>query len=402
MVSDPRQKRAQRFGPELWEVRGGRDWSLWDLWFCVVAVRDHDGDLGALAEILIESIRHPTFGNSGPGEAKLSHLHDLQGRLDSAGMVPADLADVDVLADKAISKRAREKVSGRVSLEHRACTPAMLDTPRRRLEHRARYGHWKAFPSDPAPFSEKFRPTVDRKDFVSKGKTFSIASRLDKRLADLDGPRRSLDDRLALYRAFHTAGLEIADAADDSYGTIGETRTDAWQTYLDIDWRSTGMHPANYWQDLCELRIWEPYGLDFRAEDAWFRSATTDDVPIVESILLDLEAEHRDSILDNHADEALGALADLYVATGSRDRYAMAARRMGSRAWRPIEAMARSQLKAKDHDGAIAVFRAADQPGWHQDHLRKMCLELTGIDLAAATAPGGFPSTAKNVPLDPR
>ena len=31
-MSDPKQKRVQRFGPELWEVRGGHDWSLWDLW----------------------------------------------------------------------------------------------------------------------------------------------------------------------------------------------------------------------------------------------------------------------------------------------------------------------------------------------------------------------------------
>lgn len=382
-MSDPKPKRVQRFGPELWEVRGGHDWSLWDLWFCVIAVRDHDGRLDGLAPLLVEGIRNPTFGNSGPSEAKLSHLHDLQARLHAAAMRPADLADADVLNDKAISKRAREKVTGRVSLEHRACTPAMLHTPRRRLEHRARYGHWSTFPSDPAPFFEKFRPTVERKDFVSKGKTFSIASRLGKRLADLDGPRRSLPDRLALYRAFHTAGLEIADAADDSYGTIGETRSEAWETYLDIDWRSTGMNPTDYWQDLCELRIWEPYGLDFRAEDAWFRSATADDVPIVESILLDLEAEHRDSILDHHADEALEALADLYLATRARDRFAMAARRLGSRAWRPIEAMAHAHLKAMDRAGAIIVFRAADQPGWHQDHLRKLCLELTGVDLAA-------------------
>jgi hypothetical protein len=385
-VSESKPKRVPRFGPEPWEVRGGHDWSLWDLWFCVIAVRDHDGDLDGLAPLLVEAIRKPTFGDSGPSEAKLSHLHDLQARLDAAAMCPADLADADALADKALSKRAREKVTGRVSLEHRARTPAMLDTPRLRLEHRARYGRWPAFPSDPAPFFEKFRPTVDRKDFVSKGKTFSIASRLEKRLADLDGLRRSLPDRLALYRAFHTAGLKIADAADDSYGTIGEARTEAWETYLDIDWRSAGMEPAGYWQDLCELRIWEPYGLDFRAEDAWFRSATADDVPTVESILLDLEAELRDSILDHQADEALVALADLYVATQCRDRFAAAARRLGSSAWRPIEAMARSHLAVKDRAGAIAVFRAADQPGRHQDHLRKKCVELTGVDLAAADA----------------
>lgn len=380
-MSEPRPKRVQRFGPELWEVRGGHDWSLWDLWFCVVAVRDHDEDLDGLAEVFVEGIRKPAFGNSEPSEAKLSHLHDLRARLASAGMGPGDLADADVLADKAISKRAREKVSGRVSLEGRACTPAMLDTPRRRLEHRARYGHWSMFPSDPAPFFEKFRPTVDRKDFVTKGKTFSITSRLAERLGDLDGPRRSLPDRLALYRAFHTAGLELADAADDSYGTIGETRSEAWLAYLAIDWRSTEMDPPAYWQDLCELRLWEPYGLDFRAEDVWFRSARAEDVPVIEAILLALEAEHREAVLDHPADEALEALADLYVATRSRDRYAMAARRLGSRAWRPIEAMARSQLTAKDHASAVTVFRAADQPGFQQEYLRNLCLSLTGVDL---------------------
>lgn len=46
----------------------------------------------------------------------------------------------------------------------------------------------------------------------------------------------------------------------------------------------------------------------------------------------------------------------------------MAPRRLVSRAWRPIDAMARSQLAAKDRTGAIAVFKAADQPGFHLDH----------------------------------
>jgi hypothetical protein len=382
VVTDAKPTRAQRFGPEVWERRAGVDWSLWDLWFCVVAVRDHDGDLDALAELFVEAIRKPAFGNGEASEAKLSHLHDLRARLDAAGLTAPDLADADVLADKRIATRARQKVTGRISLEGRACTPAMLDTPRRRLEHRARYGHWTSFPSDPAPFFEKFRPTVERSDFVTKGKTFAITSRLEKRLAALDGPRRTLPDRLALYRALHTAGLELADAADDSYGNIGELRSTAWHTYLTIDWRTAGMSPDAYWQDLCELRIWEPYGLDYKAEGAWFRSARKADVPVNESILLAHEADHRDVVLDSPADEALEALADLYVATRSRDSYAMAARRLGSRAWRPIDAMARSQLAANDRAGAIAVFKAADQPGFHRDHLRKVCLSLTGIDLS--------------------
>lgn len=381
-MNDATPKRVQRFGPEVWERRAGVDWSLWDLWFCLVAVRDHDGDLDALADVFVDAIRDPIYGNSKPGEAKLSHLHDLAERLDRAGLGPSDLTDADVLADKRIATRAREKVTGRISLEGRACTPAMLDTPRRRLRRRARFEHWPTFSSDPDPFFEKFRPTVERKDFVTKGKSFASSSRLQKRLRELDGPRRSLPDRLALYRAFHTAGLVLADGADDSYGNIGEVRTAAWHTYLTIDWRRAGMDPADFWQDLCELRLWEPYGLDYQAEGAWFRSARKDDVPIIESILLDLEAEHRDALLDHQADEALEALADLYLATRSRDRFVMAARRLGSRAWRPIDAMARSQLAAKDQAGAIAVFKAADQPGFQRDYLRRLCISFTGVDLA--------------------
>lgn len=184
--------------------------------------------------------------------------------------------------------------------------------------------------------------------------------------------------------------LDVVSIEHDTvHGTIGEARTSAWRTYLAIDWQATGMDPSTYWQDVCELRLWEPYGLDFRAEQAWFRSAGEEDVPVVGSILLTLEGDHRGAVLDGPADEALEALADLYPATRSRDRYTLAARLLGSRSWRPIEAMAQSQLSVDDRSGAAAVFRAADQPGRHQEHLRKMCRSLTGVDLADNESQGG-------------
>ncbi|MCC7077102.1 MAG: hypothetical protein IT198_08250 [Acidimicrobiia bacterium] len=385
MVKEASTRRAPRFGPETWQVRGGRDWSLWDLWFCAVAVVDHDGDLGALAGVFVEALRAHGLVERDANEAKLSHLADLRARLSGAGLDAADLADADVRADTRILRRAREKVVGRRSLEQRACSPAMIDTPRRRLQHRARYGHWTKFPSDPARFYEKFRSTVLRKDHVPKGRTFAVVSRLEGRLDGLDGPRRTLPDRLALYRAFHTAGLELADAADDSYGNIGEARTRAWLTYLGIDWRTAGIEPAAYWQDLCELRVWEPYAVDHQRESAWFRGARHGDVELIEGILLAAEEEYRGVVLDWEADESLQALADLYLATRSRERYVAAAGRLGSQWWRPIEAMAASQLEVNDNAGAVAVFEAADQPGWHREHLRKRCRELTGVDLDSDT-----------------
>jgi hypothetical protein len=114
VVSGATPKRVQRFGPELWERRSGQDWSLWDLWFCVIPVRDHDGDLDALAQTFIDAMRQPSTIDCDASEAKRSHLFDLRARLAGAGVTAADLADADVLADKRVSSRAREKVSAAV------------------------------------------------------------------------------------------------------------------------------------------------------------------------------------------------------------------------------------------------------------------------------------------------
>jgi len=387
MTAGERPKRVQRFGPEPWKEIAGLSWSLWDLWFCAVAVLDHSGDLEALADTLVDALRSHRSLDRRANEAKLNHLHDLTLRLDDVELEPADLADADVFADQRVVKRAREKVAGRVSLEWRACTPPMIDTPRRLLQHRARYGHWPSFPSDPAPFFDRFRRTVERKGFVTKNQTFGIARTLGSRLTDLDGPRRKLPDRLALYRAFHTAGLEIADAADDSYGVIGESRAEAWLTYLETDWRSAGMVPADYWQDLCELIIWEPYAVDHQNGTAWFSSATPDDVDLIEGILLALESEHRAVVLDWEATAALEALADLYVATSARDRFAGIAARLPSHSWQHVESMATAQMTAGERVGAVAVYRAAMTAD--DDRLRERCLALTGVDVGLGATGSG-------------
>ena len=135
MNADPPQ-RIQRFGPEAWKEIEVREWSLWDLWFCVVATIDHDGDLDALADSFVDALRSHGNRDRPANEAKLSHLTDLRARLREANLVAADLARSDLLADQKTTRRAREKVTGRVGLEGRACTPAMLQTPRRLLHHR--------------------------------------------------------------------------------------------------------------------------------------------------------------------------------------------------------------------------------------------------------------------------
>ena len=94
------------YGPEWWASRSGVLWSYWDLWFCVVALADHDGDLDALGEA-IEN-QGPTSG-AGVVESKLSHLDDLKRRLADAGLDAHTLAAGEQTEPKTRTK-ARAKV----------------------------------------------------------------------------------------------------------------------------------------------------------------------------------------------------------------------------------------------------------------------------------------------------
>jgi hypothetical protein len=101
----------------------------------------------------------------------------------------------------------------------------------------------------------------------------------------------------------------------------------------------------------------------------------------VEGFLLSLASECRSYYLDYQAEEALQQLAWLAVAGRPFSSYVEAAARLGSDHWIPIEAMAESALRCGNRELAAEVFRAADRPGFHQEHLRQRCQALTGIDL---------------------
>ncbi len=363
MSATPR--RPARFGAEVWAERFGRGWSLWDLWYCVVIELDHDGDPDGLRRVFVEAIRSPGYGSGRDGEAMLNHLDDLMSRLSEVDRRPGEVPGPEEFGDKTLVKRARDKVGGRVPLEWRAKTEPMLNTPRVRFEAQSRFG-WDAFPADPARFYERLRPVADGQSHVNKYQSFDVVDRLVSRLAELEGPRRQPVDRVSLYRAFHTAGLVLADRTDDSHGNVGEARTTAWKTYLSLDWRSVGVEPAAYWRDLCALLIWEPYALDYQAEAAWFTQVNADEIGLVVQILQEFEGELRAAILDWEADRALEAVAHLYLATGHSGGFVDAATALGSRSWMPIVAMAEHAIRSGDRETAGAVFDAADQPGFHQ------------------------------------
>lgn len=307
------------YGPERWATVADQNWSWWDLWCCVIAARDHDGDVTALTGVIAARIRdRQPMASRDSDDARLSHLLDLDQRLRAAGLAASDLASPAVLADRKIGSRARAKFKGSIPSGAYARTPAMLDLPAARLCRRARFEHWATFPSNPTVFYDKFHPAVDRRGWVTERQTHRATDVLADRLTKLDGPRRNVAERLALYRAFYTAAIEFADIADDSLGSLGDLRTETWLEYLKIDWRATGITPQHYWQDLCELRVWEDYAVDHGHEQDWFRGASNDDVDLIDAILNELANELQVCVLDYQAKQATAARTTLPRHTRSR------------------------------------------------------------------------------------
>jgi hypothetical protein len=369
-------RRSAIFGPEPWAEIAGISWCHFDRWFAMVAASDFGADLDALRVALEQRLRGSLHGRRDV-EAKLSHLADLRERMSEAGL-DVQAPATHELADRTVSAKARRKVLDQ-ALEDRSMTDPMRLTPRTRLERRARYGHWPSFPVSPAEWHERLGGSSG--SFVAKGRSFAVTRQLRERLERRDRADLTVGERLGLYRAFHTVGLELADRADDSYGVIGELRLDAFRTYVSLNWAAAGMAAGDYWQDLCELLVAESYALTHREETLPFERVADEHVALVEAILLGLAGEWRAAYQDFHADEAEQLVAWLQVAGCRYDRYVETARRLGSKAWMPIVALAGSALSAHDQPLAVAVFQAADQPGAHRDYLRQRCLELTGARL---------------------
>lgn len=350
-------------------------WSHWDLWFCLVCLTSADGDWAALEEEIVASDRRRSVG-SRVWERKRSHLLDLQGRLEDAGFGAADLA-ADHVDDKTLRAKARRKVIDQ-ELAGRDLTPAMQDTPRRRLGERALRGYWDRFPVSPAQDYEVFAELVD-----TEHRSLRLATEMEAIAREEHEDRAGDPNRkVALWRAVLTAGLEgFLHGLRDSDGAVGTFLGDALETYASLPWRDTGIDADTYWADLCEWCIWEDYGIRHRRDTAPFRGARADDVDAIERLLLDLEAEHRSYRLDYEADEALQLVAWLVVATRSFDRFVPAAERLRAEWWMPVDAMGEAAVAAgKPHLAAEVYGAAIAGGGWHADHLTRLCRQRTGDD----------------------
>ena len=357
--------RAPIFGPEAWADIGGITWSHWDRWYSAVCLAEADGDWSRLAEIL--AARSTRAHISSDSEVKLSHLDDLAGRLNAAGLGPVDLA---AGLDKAETAKARRKVLDQ-GLSGRDLTAAMRQTPRRRLRERALRGSWATFPVDPSVAYAVLAADVEEAGHLGKGGSFELVRELEAAIAAVNDAAAADPARLlAARRAALTAVQELAHRVDDSYGVIAELGESTWRDYVRTPWRDLVVAHA-YWRDVAELVAFDDYAHLHRAERLPWRRARKADLPLIIHSLRDLAEEYAAARLPYHADQARVAGAYAYVATRSLTGYAAVAHDLGSEHWMPVVALAESALRARRPDIAAAVFDAADQPGAHRDHLRR-------------------------------
>lgn len=243
--------KAPIYGPEPWSTRQATVWSYWDLWFCVVALADHDGDLDALAEAIEEGGR---LSGTGTAEAKLSHLDDLRRRMAAAG-IDAEALVADEDTDPKIRAKARTKVHEQ-GLYPRDMTEPMWHTPRERLYERALRGRWHVFPVTPEPFYERLCNGLGER-FRSKGQTFKLAHRLRAAIERTDRTTtNSAPQRLGARRALVAWCYGTMKRCDDSYGVIGELARDALLNYATLRYEPVGIAARDWCEDLCELLSW--------------------------------------------------------------------------------------------------------------------------------------------------
>ncbi|MGZ6661251.1 MAG: hypothetical protein ACXVHL_28215 [Solirubrobacteraceae bacterium] len=361
------------YGPEPWKHEGDAVWSYWDLWFCVVAVADHDGALDLLADAITDGGR--AFLST-TVEAKLSHLDDLRGRLAAAGLYACALVG-DMDADPRVCAKARTKVL-KQGLYPRDLTDAMRYTPRERLYERALLGHWPLFRASPQPFYERLVNELGD-SYLPKGATFRLARRLDAARDRLDAKTtKEPAARLAARRALVSFCYRAMERCDDSYGEIGEIAREALLVYAKLPFHVAGIAGEVWCEDVCELLVSEDWGLLHRHETKPFAQVHGALAEHAERFLLELADELKANRLHYQAQEALQNVAYLHIAAGRLTRFAEVAARLGSDHWVPIVSLAEAAITRERRDVARAVFAAADRPGLQRDYLHERCIELTG------------------------
>jgi hypothetical protein len=348
--------------------------SYWDLWFALVA----DADFAGSWERFVEHLRGQKAKGVGCdlAERKLSHLRDLQQRLQQAGVeLGAILAQAD--HSPVALRRARQQVLERTPRESE-WSDAMRFTPKQRRYAHALRGFWPFFPMAPHTYAERLAAQFHTRSWFSKHQSFGIARKLD---TFVDGAARMITHgqyapAQAMLRAFLTVVIELMEVADDSFGCLGDSFRDGFAKYLAMPRDATGIDVTVFFHDLLTLLIWEDYGLTYDQTEGYFAGLAPDEGDLCITYVQQQMQELRDDDLDYQYEEALTLLGQVVAEQDRFERFEALAKDMGTRQWKRIIVLADRAVKQRKRPLAVAVFEAALSPGTHEGFLRQKYEQL--------------------------
>ncbi len=358
------------WGPEVWATIDGQDLTYWDLWFLALVV-----DLGGFDK-LRQAIRDQQSGSwrREDVEAKLSHLADLDARLNAMSITATEL--VGKLVDKPLLRKAQTKVFKQAA-SHKSA--AMINTPRRRLYDRALRGYWSRFPVSPDRFEREFLPVAPDGGRLDAFATSMLADGFEElwqlKASALEEPAQLL----GLHRALMTVLVEVMESARGE--GISVLAVDVCAAYVRVRWESTGIAPDVYIRDGIELLVWEDYCL-FDDGSPFFKSIPTGQGELTRNILSELRTELEAFELDYNQGKLLTLWSQFLIAHKRFDEFGDLAAVIGSKHWIPVVELAGAAVKARRTEVAMAVFAAADHPGTHRQHLAEECARLLGASPA--------------------
>jgi len=344
--------------------------SYWDLWFALVAVMMHNGDLDRLADRIKEE--KGVFYDRRSIERKRCHIRDLKRRLDEGSIIPADIVLAAVDLAKTEKRRAIRKVSESIHREREFSEP-MRNTPRKRRFDHALRGYWDMFPVSPKSSAKTIGAHFRSKTFYSKNASFGIARTFDgyveeaKKLLEAGKAAQAQ----AILRGWLTVIVELMEKVDDSFGSIGMSFGEGFAVYLKISPEQTGIDEGVFFPDLLDFLIWEDYGLTNDGIEGYFRRLSEGQADLCVSHLRHEVAALLDDDLDYQSEEALTFLGQVVAEQERFDEFEAVARQMGSRAWKRIIRLVDRAMKRRKKALAIKVFEAALTKGDHLDFLTK-------------------------------
>ena len=360
--------------------------NYWDLWISIIIENKcNDKKIEMLEEFLKENKKNHHYQT--PCEELLSEIASYKEKIKKHQLTPTQI--IEAIADsepdlgfiKQQQKRAVRKILS-LNYSPKDKTVAMENTPRKIKSRTAFEGTLHSFwdgeetEAMPGDYRDIFRKKFKKSGFYTKHQTFALEEKLQKNIDKLT-KKANTYKLFAIYRGFLTIVIQKTGQIDDSFGNIGELAKNIFHLYIGLDRTILASPKEDFYRDILQLMIWEDYGYFYELYDSFFKEIPTNDIDIVESLLLQEKEVFQELGFEYQEESTLSFLAHLYSYHQQFDKFVKLAEELGTKRWMPIDLLVAAAVK-DNKELALAVYEAAlkDVDNYHKKSIQKKYEEL--------------------------